>query len=558
MVSMQRTRPASRSAPPVPTVVQPAPAYHTAHLSRSPAWAHSRRSALQPKLTINQPGDAYEQEADRVADQVMRMPAPQVQRKCACGGEAGPDGECAACKARRLGVQRQVLEEDDELQMQAAAPAPTTPTAAPPAVQQVLSAPGRPLDAGTRAYMEPRFGHDFSQVRVHTDAPAAESARAINARAYTVGRDVVFGAGQYAPGTGEGQRLLAHELVHVVQQGGGDIYRQSPLKVDHTTDVAKPINEHSIGPVRQELPMPTALRPTLAQTPLIMRDFDSTMRICHRLLKSRTFSVNQGTVTITLYGDWLPDVVDRETVRTLECGTSPYYYVTLTRKGLIFDSEIATHPVPFGHRTMRTWTGLANGTYYLTIWTNSTNPYCCLEGDISVSTSTPDSAGSGGTTGTGTTSSLPDTACYDGDILYVNKGGRIHSCPALTGTVGDPTPAGRYCIRHQGEAQIGGGLRGRVLQDRDSWFLLEPQFPTTRYRMQLHPGRMSAGCITVMDRRCFDNIASILNSGGTVRATGYDGYPPGNPSGTENPAREVDCVGMLTVVANPGDCMSTP
>ena len=153
-----------------------------------------------------------------MADQVMRMPAPQVQRKCACGGEAGPDGECAACKARRLGVQRQVLEEDDELQMQAAAPAPTTPTAAPPAVQQVLSAPGRPLDAGTRAYMEPRFGHDFSQVRVHTDAPAAESARAINARAYTVGRDVVFGAGQYAPGTGEGQRLLAHELVHTLQQ----------------------------------------------------------------------------------------------------------------------------------------------------------------------------------------------------------------------------------------------------------------------------------------------------------------------------------------------------
>src|SRR5947209_15066228 len=76
---------------------------------------------------------------------------------------------------------------------------------------------GQPLDAGTRAFMESRFGHDFSRVRVHTDSRAAESAQAINALAYTVGRNVVFGRGQYAPGTSEGSKLLAHELTHVVQ-----------------------------------------------------------------------------------------------------------------------------------------------------------------------------------------------------------------------------------------------------------------------------------------------------------------------------------------------------
>src|SRR5205085_6372561 len=88
----------------------------------------------------------------------------------------------------------------------------------PPIVHDVLRSPGQPLDTGTRAFMEPRFGHDFSQVRVHTDTQAAESARAVNALAYTVGRDVVFGAGQHSPETSGGKRLLAHELTHVVQQ----------------------------------------------------------------------------------------------------------------------------------------------------------------------------------------------------------------------------------------------------------------------------------------------------------------------------------------------------
>ena len=88
----------------------------------------------------------------------------------------------------------------------------------PPIVHEVLRSPGQPLDVATRAFMEPRFGHDFSGVRVHTDAKAAESARAVNALAYTVGRNVVFGAGQYLPQTNAGQRLLAHELTHTVQQ----------------------------------------------------------------------------------------------------------------------------------------------------------------------------------------------------------------------------------------------------------------------------------------------------------------------------------------------------
>lgn len=129
-----------------------------------------------------------------------------LQRKCACGGTPVPDGECAECRRRRL--QRRTTNQ-------------AANRSVPPIVHEVLRSPGQPLEGVTRAYMEPRFGHDFGRVRVHADAHAAKSAGAVNALAYTVGHDVVFGAGQYEPGMTAGRRLLAHELTHVVQQGPG-------------------------------------------------------------------------------------------------------------------------------------------------------------------------------------------------------------------------------------------------------------------------------------------------------------------------------------------------
>jgi hypothetical protein len=131
-----------------------------------------------------------------------------LQRKCACGQHTIAGGECEECRQKREGM----------LQRAAVNTAPTN--GVPSIVHGVLNSSGQPLDAGTRAFMEPRFGHDFSQVRVHTDARAAESAQSVNALAYTVGRNVVFGVGQYAPATSEGKRLMAHELTHVVQQTG--------------------------------------------------------------------------------------------------------------------------------------------------------------------------------------------------------------------------------------------------------------------------------------------------------------------------------------------------
>ena len=172
---------------------------------------------IQPKLAVNTPGDTYEQEADRVAEQVMRMPEPKLLRACACGGG------CSRCDSKSgqpegLHVSQQ-RKEHAPLQTNHVAPGDSAQTTAPPIVHEVLASPGQPLDASTRALFEPRFGHDFSQVRVHSDAAAEQSARELKAHAYTVGNNIVFGAGRLAPGTHEGQRLLAHEMTHVVQQG---------------------------------------------------------------------------------------------------------------------------------------------------------------------------------------------------------------------------------------------------------------------------------------------------------------------------------------------------
>lgn len=139
------------------------------------------------------------------------MPTPAsflLQRRCACGGSSRLAGHCHAC-SKTSGERRSSSEPQQQT-----VPAP---------VHEVLRSSGQPLDRSTRSFFEPRFGHDFSRVRVHADEQAAQSARAVNASAYTVGRDVVFGAGQYAPGTSPGRKLLAHELAHVVQQDGSTV-----------------------------------------------------------------------------------------------------------------------------------------------------------------------------------------------------------------------------------------------------------------------------------------------------------------------------------------------
>jgi len=180
-----------------------------------------KSGTLQAKLKIGQPWDVYEQEADRVADAVMQMPEPGVQRQVEPEEE-----EEEMLQAKPLAeeitplVQRQIEPEEEEEEIQPKSLAGTSPEVTPEMGRDIQSikGTGQPLSVSERAFFEPRFGADFDDVRVHSDAQAAHVAQSVNARAFTLGHDVVFGAGQYSPATSSGRKLLAHELTHVVQQ----------------------------------------------------------------------------------------------------------------------------------------------------------------------------------------------------------------------------------------------------------------------------------------------------------------------------------------------------
>lgn len=191
---------------------------------------------IQTKLIVNEPGDEHEQEADRVAEQVMRMAAPvhappmdltapvSLQPKCACGGT------CDKCQANR---KEEDHDDHEELHRSPADASHLGQATAPPIVEEVLRSPGEPLNPETRAFMEPRFGRDFGGVRIHTDSAAASSAESVNAQAYAVQNHIAFGANQYSPSSDSGKTLLAHELTHVVQQreGKGVRIQRQPVPV---------------------------------------------------------------------------------------------------------------------------------------------------------------------------------------------------------------------------------------------------------------------------------------------------------------------------------------
>ncbi len=156
---------------------------------------------IQTKLKIGEPGDKYEQEADHIADEVMRMPEPSVQRQVEPEEE---EEEMVQRKAIANPISS-VSQKQDESEVSSL-------------VDEVLRSPGQPLDRSTRDSMESSFGHDFSQVRIHSDKRAVQSNLALGAYAYTVGNHIAFGESRFSPGTLEGKKLLAHELAHVVQQ----------------------------------------------------------------------------------------------------------------------------------------------------------------------------------------------------------------------------------------------------------------------------------------------------------------------------------------------------
>ena len=283
-----------------------------------------------------------------------------LQRRCGCGGVPGPDGECTSCRAKRLqgiaspagpvirsrtqhvtALHSLEAEADRVADERSVGPAARRASKAPlfvqpvshhvldgtgappPSVGRVLARPGLPLEPALKRDMELRFGHDFSRVRLHTDAAAARSADDLDARAFTAGRHIVFGSREFAPETTTGRHLLAHELTHVVQQSAADT---SPPAGDH-----------------------------VARAPIMRKGFESTVKVCHRVLESRTFDVRNGGVRVVMIVD-SPDSGIRG-CRDFDFG------VTLTRSEDWWpDDEIASCEAPTGGTRSFAFARIPSGT----------------------------------------------------------------------------------------------------------------------------------------------------------------------------------------------------
>ncbi len=236
------------------------PMSNTPHNVGDIAVASPSLRGAQCKLSVSQPSDPLELEADRIADQVV--------------GTAEPEGGAVDFASRSL-PPRSVAKSGDAGGVTSAVDSCVTPA---------IHGGGVPLSADTRSFMEPRFGHDFSQVRVHTDEAASRSAQAVQAHAYTLGSDIVFGAGQYGPGTRDGDRLLAHELAHVVQQtGDGGVPTQlsdSPLALQRQTAAAP------------RLPVVSAASAIPAQIKGLQASFHDRMREASDIVEGTNFHYN--------------------------------------------------------------------------------------------------------------------------------------------------------------------------------------------------------------------------------------------------------------------------
>ena len=258
----QRTDPQRAAARPARQGAMPARA-GIDHLQRAlgnRGMYHLLRSgAIQAKLAIGPADDEYEREADRLADDVMRMPEPAsgltaqrapvgIQRMCCleCGEEVQrqpaaarrapehisrkrakcEDAEAPAAVQRKSDPTDEKGEEDEGI-VQAKTRNVDSPEASSEVASYIAASRGggSPLPPSTRAHFEDRFGHDFSNVRVHTDTRSADAAAEINSYAFATGSDIHFGSGRFQPGTPQGDRLLAHELTHTIQQTGGRLQR---------------------------------------------------------------------------------------------------------------------------------------------------------------------------------------------------------------------------------------------------------------------------------------------------------------------------------------------
>lgn len=185
---------------------------------------HTCPVSIQKKLKISKPGDKYEQEADNAAELVMKMQEPEAEEQITYTDQPDKTNVLRSCSKCNEQSRFLPFNEEDELLTKTEINSRRDAEIYPDLSSRILKikGSGRPLTKSERTFFEPRFGYDFSRVKIHTDNHSDETAHELNARAFTIGSDIVFRKGEYRPGTIEGRKLLAHELAHVIQQSAGE------------------------------------------------------------------------------------------------------------------------------------------------------------------------------------------------------------------------------------------------------------------------------------------------------------------------------------------------
>ena len=319
---------------------------------------------VQTRLRVGEPNDAYEREADLLADRVMATSEASLQRST-----ADPEQED---EQKKKETEQPALEEeekkDEEAQRKSVGGEVTLSSAGAAAIGAKQGG-GHSLPSSERAFFEPRMGANFGRVRLHADSEAARLSAGLSARAFTVGGDVFFGQGEYQPGTASGRRLLAHELTHVLQQSRG-------AKADDRSDDRREVPGTENDVIRRQAIGASAS----AAAPMVMRSmiFSGPFRIALRCMNSRSFSISRGSIRVS---------ADASYRNPAACGRREYS-IELKEKGALGDTSHGSRRYPYGASHTETWSDLpTDKTFYLFIWIHDPpmqSDVCALEGNVTV------------------------------------------------------------------------------------------------------------------------------------------------------------------------------
>ena len=436
--------------------------------------ASRSRPNVQPKLKVGHPNDKYEREADAMAEQVMRMPMESSGTIREKHEQEGVQLKCAACEQ-----QVQTKLQDDATESNSASLSGQLNTS---------KGRGSSLRTSHNRPMSRSFGHDFSRVRIHTGAVAHTMNSELNARAFTHGSDIYFNEGEYAPHTSKGKELLVHELTHTVQEEPSIIRR----KKSKDASCSKYVNGE-IGVSKKPRGLLSNDVFFHSSGKLVIADFGIGWG-----------SVKESAKSSQLLKEWLNRLENNSSYTNIEIVGYSDCHGDYSLNSYLRGRRAQKVKSLLGPNALSKVTYIRGAPHAEYLESNYTPKNRARNRAVTIKFDTNVVFDKSSVISV----SNPHTACFDGNQIKVQQGNRMHTCDAASSKT--PAPDGLYCIREQGQAQR---PERWYRSSHKSWYLLEPQFKTSRSRMHLHPGSTSKGCIIVKDKKCFKRLQILLTGG---------------------------------------------